>query len=42
MMFNINGLFGTIDYLVEIYEGNALVQRQRMSMPEQMALGQFT
>ena len=41
MMFNINGLFGTIDYLVEIYEGNALVQRQRMSMPEQMAQGQF-
>lgn len=40
-MFNINGLFGTIDYLVEIYEGNALVQRQRMSMPEQMAQGQF-
>ena len=22
MMFNINGLFGAIDYLVEIYEGN--------------------
>nr|DAW16721.1 MAG TPA: hypothetical protein [Caudoviricetes sp.] len=42
MMFNINGLFDTIDYLVEIYEGNALVQRQRMSMPEQMAIGQFT
>ena len=41
MMFNINGLFGAIDYLVEIYEGNALVQRQRMSMPEQMAQGQF-
>lgn len=41
MMFNINGLFGTIDYLVEIYEGNALVQRQRMSMPEQMAQDQF-
>ena len=41
MMFNINGLFGTIDYLVEIYEGNALVQRQRMSMPAQMAQGQF-
>lgn len=41
-MFNINGLFGAIDYLVEIYEGNALVQRQRMSIPEQMALGQFT
>lgn len=42
MMFNINGLFGAIDYLVEIYGGNALVQRQRMSMPEQMAIGQFT
>lgn len=42
MMFNINSLFGAIDYLVEIYEGNALVQRQRMSMPAQMALGQFT
>ena len=41
MMFNINGLFGAIDYLVEIYEGNALVQRQRMSMPEQMVQGQF-
>ena len=41
MMFNINGLFDTIDYLVEIYEGNALVQHQRMSMPEQMAQGQF-
>ncbi len=41
MMFNINGLFDTTDYLVEIYEGNALVQRQRMSMPEQMAQGQF-
>ena len=41
MMFNINGLFGAIDYLVEIYEGNALVQRQRMSMPAQMAQGQF-
>ena len=41
MMFNINGLFGAIDYLVEIYEGNALVQRQRMSMPAQTAQGQF-
>lgn len=41
MMFNINSLFGTIDYLVEIYEGNALVQRQQMSMPTQMAQGQF-
>ena len=41
MMFNINNLFDTTDYLVEIYEGNALVQRQRMSMPEQMAQGQF-
>lgn len=41
MMFNINSLFDTTDYLVEIYEGNALVQRQRMSMPEQMAIGQF-
>ena len=41
MMFNINGLFGAIDCLVEIYEGNALVQRQRMSMPAQMAQGQF-
>lgn len=41
MMFNINGLFGAIDYLVEIYEGNAFVQRQRMSMPAQMAQGQF-
>lgn len=42
MMFNINSLFDTTDYLVEIYEGNALVQRQRMSMPEQMVIGQFT
>ena len=41
MMFNINGLFGAIDYLVEIYDGNALAQRQRMSMPAQMAQGQF-
>lgn len=41
MMFNINSLFDTTDYLVEIYEGNALVQRQRMSMPEQMAQRQF-
>lgn len=41
MMFNINSLFDTTDYLVEIYEGNALVQRQRMSIPEQMATGQF-
>lgn len=41
MMFNINSLFDTTDYLVEIYEGNALVQRQQMSMPEQMAQGQF-
>lgn len=41
MMFNINSLFDTTDYLVEIYEGNALVQRQRMSIPEQMAQGQF-
>lgn len=41
MMFNINNLFDTTDYLVEIYEGDALVQRQRMSMPEQMAQGQF-
>ena len=41
MMFNINNLFDTTDYLVEIYEGNALVQRQRMSIPEQMAQGQF-
>lgn len=41
MMFNINSLFDTTDYLVEIYEGNALVQRQRMSMPEQMAQSQF-
>ena len=41
MMFNINSLFDTTDYLVEIYEDNALVQRQRMSMPEQMAQGQF-
>lgn len=40
-MFNINSLFDTTDYLVEIYEGNALVQRQRMSMPKQMAQGQF-
>lgn len=42
MMFNINSLFDTTDYLVEIYGGNALVQRQRMSTPEQMAIGQFT
>lgn len=42
MMFNINSLFDTTDYLVEIYEGNALIQRQRMSMPEPMAQGQFT
>lgn len=42
MMFNINSLFDTTDYLVEIYEGNALVQRQRMSMPAQMVQGQFT
>ena len=41
MMFNINSLFDTTDYFVEIYEGNALVRRQRMSMPEQMAQGQF-
>lgn len=41
MMFNINSLFDTTDYLVEIYEGNALIQRQRMSVPEQMAQGQF-
>lgn len=41
MMFNINNLFDTTDYLIEIYEGDALVQRQRMSMPEQMAQGQF-
>ena len=41
MMFNINSLFDTTDYLVEIYEGNALVQRQRMPMPEQVAQGQF-
>lgn len=41
MIFNINSLFDTTDYLVEIYEGNALVQRQRMSMPDQMAQGQF-
>ena len=41
MMFNINSLFDTTDYLVEIYEGNALVQHQRMSMPAQMAQGQF-
>ena len=41
MMFNINSLFDTTDYLVEIYEGDVLVQRQRMSMPEQMAQGQF-
>lgn len=34
-------MIGVIDYLVEIYEGNALVQRQRMSMPAQMAQGQF-
>ena len=40
-MFNINSLFSAIDYLVEIYEGNALVQRQRMSMSAQMAQGQF-
>lgn len=41
MIFNINSLFDTTDYLVEIYEGNALVQRQRMPMPEQVAQGQF-
>lgn len=41
MMFNINSLFDTTDYLVEIYEGDTLVQRQQMSMPEQMAQGQF-
>lgn len=41
MMFNINSLFDTTDYLVEIYEGDALVQRQQMSMPEQMTQGQF-
>lgn len=41
MMFNINSLFDATDYLVEIYEGNALIQRQRMSVPEQMAQGQF-
>ena len=41
MMFNINSLFGAIDYLVEIYEGDALVQRQQISMPAQMAQGQF-
>lgn len=40
-MFNINSLFDATDYLVEIYEGNALIQRQRMSVPEQMAQGQF-
>ena len=41
MMFNINSLFDTTDYLVEIYEGKALVQHQRMSMPEQIAQSQF-
>lgn len=41
MMFNINSLFDTTDYLVEIYEGNTLVQRRRMSLPEQMVQGQF-
>lgn len=41
MIFNINSLFDATDYLVEIYEGNALIQRQRMSVPEQMAQGQF-
>ena len=41
MMFNINSLFDTTDYLVEIYEGDAIVQRQRMSMPEQMGQDQF-
>lgn len=41
MFFNINDLFNTQDYLVEIYEGNQCVQREQMSMPEQMAQGQF-
>ena len=34
MIFNINSLFDATDYLVEIYEGNTLIQRQRMSVPE--------
>lgn len=40
-MFGFN-LFGdTIEYIVEIYEGNQCTQRNKMAMPEQMAQGQF-
>ena len=41
MFFNINDLFNTQDYFVEIYEGNQCVQREQVSMPQQMAQGQF-
>lgn len=42
MFFNIDDLFNTQDYLIEIYESNQCVQREQVSMPKQMAQTQFT
>lgn len=41
MMFGFNDLFNSAEYIIEIYEGTALVQQQKVTLPEQMAQGQF-
>ena len=39
MFFNIGNMF---DCQLDIYIGNQLVQSQRITMPDQMLIGQFT
>lgn len=41
MMFGFNEFFNTTEYLIEIYEGTALVQQQKIALPEQIAQSQF-
>lgn len=41
MFFNVDDLFNTQDYFIEIYEGNQCIQREQVSMPKQMAQTQF-
>lgn len=41
MFFNVDDLFNTQDYFIEIYEGNQCIHREQVSMPKQMAQTQF-
>lgn len=40
-MFGFNMFGDATEYLIEIYEGNQCVQRQKMALPATMMQGQF-